>query len=135
MSKRPLPQLLLGSTKIPFWNNIIKAEFYYNRKDPYAMNYLKTFIRQLYGNEKRKFYQSNLNLEFEHEIKEIQGISNHSYIRFTWINKMSFNFYLHKGPYAVREMYMNMQFFNKLCDEQRNVEGEDDELEDEEYIL
>jgi hypothetical protein len=129
-SKRPGPRLMIGSLERNFWQYIIKTEFNFNKKDPPALNYLRQFKYQFYGKNKQK----NLNPNFEVKLKQISGVNNHSFVKHTWLNNYEYKFYIYDKN-DVKKMFDNMGFINILCENQRAIEGHDDELEDEEKII
>jgi len=131
MRKRNLPKLFAGSLQKNYWGFIIKSEMCFNQKDPEAMRYLINFKRRVEGPYKQK----NLHPNFEYAIKEIWGVDNHSYIQHTWVNDMVQKFYLHESKNSVKVMYQEIGLCNTICDNQRQYEGFDDELEDEDKQL
>ena len=101
---------------------------FFNKKDYIGMKYLIDFKRRV---KKQKTLHPN----FEYSIQEIMGVNNHSYIQHTWINDMCMKFYLHKDWDSIKTMYQEIGMYNAICDNQRQFEGFDDELEDEDKAL
>ena len=131
MSKRQAPVVFTGSVYRNFLGHVIKSEMYFNKKDPYAMSYLRQFRYQFEGKNKQKTLHPNHDVK----IQEIMGVNNHSYVQHTWLNDMTVKFYLHNTRNCVALMNERIKFFNDICDNQRQIEGNDDELEDEEKVL
>jgi hypothetical protein len=65
----------------------------------------------------------------------IQGIDKHSHINVTWLSNMEKKFFIHRGNYAIDEMYKKLKYYNQLCEYDRNFDGQDDEPEDEVLLL
>lgn len=129
--KKNLPKVFIGSVYPNYWQHVIKSELFFNKKDPYALVYKKQFERRVIGKSKQK----NLHPNFDFSIKEIKGLDNHSYVQHTWITNMVQKFYLHESKYSINHMNEEIKICNTICDYQRQFEGHDDELEDEDKQL
>ena len=131
MPQRQGPKVLIGSLNLNYWRFIIKSEMHFNLKDPYAMTYLKQFKYQFESKNKQKSLHPN----HEYKIHQIMGVDNHSYVSHKWLNDMEYKFYLHDSKYCIRKMNEDMAILNDICDNQRIIDGYDDELEDEDKEL
>ena len=131
MATRIKPKLYVGSLQENFWGYIVKSEFHINSKDLYAVKFLVDYKRRMFGKHKQKKLHPN----FEQSIKPIIGLNNHSYIQYTWVNDISYKFYLHYSRNVVADMYNGMKLINEIVDNQRVCEELDDEYEDEEKEL
>lgn len=65
----------------------------------------------------------------------LDGLNNHSYAKITWVTNMEKTFLLHHSHDDIRQMYMAIKHYNTICEDQRNLEGFDDEQEDEVALL
>lgn len=72
---------------------------------------------------------------FQLKVKFLDGLENHSYAKITWVTKMEKTFLLHSSHEDVRQMYIAINHYNAICEDQRNIEGHDDEPEDEVALL
>lgn len=65
----------------------------------------------------------------------IDGKDNHSHALVTWNTKMQKKIYIHYGHTAIDDLMNHIKYYNKICEDVRNMEGEDDEPEDETKFL
>ncbi len=65
----------------------------------------------------------------------IYGKDNHSHVSVTWVSNMEKKFYIHSSHQSIQELYVKMQYYNKICEDVRVMEGHDDEPEDEISLL
>lgn len=72
---------------------------------------------------------------FQIKTKYLDGLNNHSYAKITWITNMEKTFLLHSSQEDIRQMYIAIKHYNAICEDQRNLEGFDDEPEDEVALL
>jgi hypothetical protein len=131
LKKKQLPKVYTGSLMQNFWGFIIKAEIFVNPKDPYGMKFYQEFNNRVTGKNKQKNFHPN----FEYSSKIINGVDNHTYVQYTWLNNSTHKFYFHYSKLAINDMYSGMKVLNEICDAQRQYEGFDDEPEDEERSL
>eukprot|EP00340_Litonotus_pictus_P007625 CAMPEP_0170519108 /NCGR_PEP_ID=MMETSP0209-20121228/4636_1 /TAXON_ID=665100 ORGANISM="Litonotus pictus, Strain P1" /NCGR_SAMPLE_ID=MMETSP0209 /ASSEMBLY_ACC=CAM_ASM_000301 /LENGTH=110 /DNA_ID=CAMNT_0010804907 /DNA_START=62 /DNA_END=394 /DNA_ORIENTATION=+ len=109
----------------------MKADLYYNLKDPYAMTFKKEFEGRMIGKSKQKSLHPN----FEHSISKIIGLHKHSYVEYTWSNDYKYKCYLHDGFHSVPRMYQEMKIYNDICDNQKIIEGAEEDEDDEAKVL
>mgnify|MGYP000932812114 FL=1 len=72
---------------------------------------------------------------FQYSINYLNGQNAHSYAKITWITNMEKTFLLHNSHEDFRQMYIAIKHFNEICEDQRNLDGFDDEQEDEVALL
>ena len=72
---------------------------------------------------------------FEYSINLLDGQTNHSYVKVTWMSNLEIVFYLHNSQDDIKQMYKAIKIYNLICEDQRNMEGFDDEQEDEVALL
>lgn len=72
---------------------------------------------------------------FQISTKYLDGLNNHSFAKITWVTNMEKTFLLHSSQDDVKQMYLAIKHYNYICEDQRNLEGFDDEQEDEVALL
>ena len=72
---------------------------------------------------------------FKYSINPLDGQSSHSYAKITWVTNMEKTFLLHNSQEDIKQMYIAINYFNSICEDQRNLDGFDDEQEDEVALL
>jgi len=84
-----------------------------------------------FNNNRNKTFPSG----FQIKTKYLDGLNNHSYSKITWVTNMEKTFLLHSSQEDIKQMYMAIRHYNMICEDQRNLEGFDDEQEDEVALL
>ena len=72
---------------------------------------------------------------FSYSVNLLDGQSANSYAKITWVTNMEKTFLLHNSQNDIKQMYIAMNHYNAICEDQRNLDGFDDEQEDEVALL
>jgi hypothetical protein len=72
---------------------------------------------------------------FQYTVNYLDGQKEHSYAKITWVTNMEKTFLLHTSHEDIRQMYLAIKHYNLICEDQRNLDGFDDEQEDEVALL
>jgi hypothetical protein len=65
----------------------------------------------------------------------IDGKDNHSHVIVKWSSNLEKKFYIHEGSDSINSLYERIRFYNRICEDDRNWDNQDDEPEDETLLL
>ena len=72
---------------------------------------------------------------FQYSVNLLDGQNANSYAKITWVSNMEKTFLLHNSQNDIKQMYVAINHYNAICEDQRNLDGFDDEQEDEVALL
>lgn len=76
-----------------------------------------------------------MNPLFKHSVEFLDGASNHSFAKITWVTDMEQKVFVHMFPDVNIYLSEYIRRYNLVCENQRISEGHDDEPEDETAYL
>ena len=72
---------------------------------------------------------------FQYSVNLLDGQNMHSFAKITWVTNIDKTFLLHNSQDDINQMYLGIKHYNAICEDQRNLDGFDDEQEDEVALL